>query len=256
MTIVYEERDRHSTVVGVSAATSNATHTIPKATDVPTFCPTKYIRTDASVYSVTVTDNESFSGSLFLQGDSLTIYSDGSRYRITQGGTSPSVCSPDSDPLGRVFIKESRISAGAPSDNPPEWAQGSGVTAEAELARGLILAHELTGAGWAQLDVQGQMLLTNGQSGTCSLRVYTSSSTNPAIALASATVRATHTVTIADPAGGSALGDFHWRFLLLPCGGADLANIQIWRSTFSYRRHGTDPLIIDSAGGQLTSTTS
>lgn len=256
MGLVYEVRDKRVGLVGVSAPTANVTYTIPKATDVPQFCTTRYVRTDTSVYTVVITDGDKFTTSLYTQGDSLEVFSDGARYTCARSGTEPPVCMPDADPVARVFIKDSRISAGSPSSNPPEWAQGSGVTAEAELPRGLILAHELTGQGYAQLDVVGQMLLTNGQSGTCTLRAYTSSSSDPNVALASATLRATHTVTIADPAGGSTLGDFHWRFLLLPCGDAALANIQLWRSTFSYRRHGSDSLTIDNAGGQLTSTTS
>lgn len=256
MGVAYEIRDRRISIVGLSAPTADYTHVIPAANSVSQFATTKYVRTDSSIYTVTLTDQEKFTTSLYTQGDAASVFSDGARYSVIREGAEPYVSVPESDPVDRVFIKESRISAGTPASDPPEWAQGAGVTAEAELPRGLILAHELTGAGWAQLDVQGQMLLTNGQSGTATLRIYTSSSTNPAVALGSATLRATHTVTIADPAGGSTLGDFHWRFMLMPCGDAALANIQIWRSLFSYRRHGTDPLIEDKAGGQLSSITS
>lgn len=256
MGVSFESRDKRSSLVGLNALTANYTHTIPKATDVPQFTTTRYVRTDSSPYTVVVTDNEGFWGSLNSQGDSLEVFSDASRYIATRASTTPHVSMPDADPVGRIFVRESRISAGTPASDPPEWAQGNGVTAETELPRGMILAHELTGAGWMQYDSQGQMLLTNGLSGTATLKMYTSASTDPSIALASCTLRATHTVTIADPAGGSALGDFHWRFLLMPCGDAALANVQVWRSTFSYRRHGTDPLIEDKAGGQLTSTTS
>lgn len=260
MGVAYESRDRRISIVGLSASTANYTHTIPDAKSVPQFTTTKYVRTDASIYTVVVTDGEKFTGSLYFQGDTLTVFSDGARYSVVREGGERPVCMPESDPVWRTFIRDSRISGGScvvDVGNPvAEWGQGSTVTAEAELPRGLILAHELVGSGLMQITVQGTMLVTNAMSGNIALRIYTSGSTDPAVALGSATVRATHTVTVADPAGGSALGDFVWTFQMYPLGDSALANIQVWRSLFSYRRHLTDSLIEDKAGGQLTSTTS
>ena len=113
MGVAFESRDRRISIVGLSAATANYTHTIPDAKSVPQFTTTKYVRTDASIYTVVVTDGEKFAGSLYFQGDTLTVFSDGSRYSVVREGGERPVCMPESDPVWRTFIRDSRISGGS-----------------------------------------------------------------------------------------------------------------------------------------------
>lgn len=146
----------------------------------------------------------------------------------------------------RSLVREHRYSGA-------EWAQGNGVTAETELVRALVGGRELICSGKLHYEVNGQMLVSSGSSGTLTLKLYAyNTADNPVVALASATLMFTHTVTIADPAGGAGLGDFTWELELIPLGDSDTSNKQTVRSTIEYRRHSTDTPIVDRQRAQLT----
>lgn len=174
------------------------------------------------------------------------------RLRRALGGTPSATIfhgSLEEDPVHRTVINESRISA-----SDWDWpAAESGV--ERELPRGLIVARELSGAGRYVCDAQGTLLVANGDAGDITLRVYASASTDPVVALGSATLLLTHTVAIANPGVATSVGGvFNWTLMLLPSGQADASSVQTYLSTLVYQRwsNGTpDALNTSQTTGQL-----
>ena len=136
-----------------------------------------------------------------------------------------------------------------------DWNRGSGDDTEAELPRGLVCARELTSAGRYVQHVGGELLLASGQTGSLLLKVYTysvaSGDPDPAIPLGSMTLALTHTVNLADPGGGSGLGQFGWEFEIASLGNGTMTNLQTWRSRFEYMRLSTDTAQADLNLGKL-----
>lgn len=157
----------------------------------------------------------------------------------------------EENPL-RTIIKDSHY-------NPNEFAALSGNLNEIEMPRGLVLARELTGGGHLRLRAQGQWLGINGTSGDLLLRLYTSTSNDPNVALGSASLVLTHTVPLADPGQPTTIGgQLLWELQISARGNADYTSSQDWYSKIIYQRwsHGTpdvpDTLHTHEDGGSIT----
>ena len=232
MAEAFNEREKRKHLIGVDASASAQSIVLPVGTTESPFSSIEVVRLDSSSYAALVTDGDGVAHNLPHRGSSVTLTCDGRRQykRSSEAAWAPE--SPDH--VVRQFIKDSRYNSG-------EWSNGNGTTTEVEItARGLILARELSSSGKMQIEVNGQLLVSSGSSGTLTLKLYYSTSTDPVVALGDMTAWFTDTVTISDPAGGSGLGDFTWTITVWPLGDYDTSNKQNWQSSLIYRRHSTD----------------
>ena len=176
--------------------------------------------------------------------------------RLTQlrhalGGT-PSATAysgmPQEEIVRRILIREGKLASS-------DWLQGSGVTTETDLPRGLVLARELTQSGNLHLEVKGHLNIVNGGAGNLTLRLYGSSNADPNVARGtmSAILTTPHVVAIADPgASGGSNGTFNWTLDIWPMAQPDLSNTQQYRSRVQYQRYSGDAVTTVEQIGRLT----
>ena len=146
----------------------------------------------------------------------------------------------------RSFIRECRQGT--------EWSSGVGDLTEVELARGKILARELSGPGSAHYHAKGKLQVPNGASGNLLLRLYTIShlvDAAPAVARGSMSNIALHTVPIAAPGAPAGQGILLWDFEMHSLGVGSMGSSQTWFSRVRYQRGGADPLTTHETFGQI-----
>lgn len=155
---------------------------------------------------------------------------------------------PAEDLVRRAIIRDSKLASG-------DWLQGSGVTSETDLPRGLVLGRELSSSGKLILEVRGHLNIVNGGTGNLTLRLYGSPDANPNVARGSMGTILTggHILAIADPGGaGGTNGSFLWRLEIEPLGQPDLTNTQRYKSFVEYQRYSGDAVTTSTQIGRLT----
>lgn len=161
---------------------------------------------------------------------------DPARYLVRQPQGVPSIIVypqtlPD-DPVTRVIIRDSK-------NLSSDWLTVG--TTEMELARGNLIAREMSSAGRLLIEVKGKLNVANGDSGNIALKLYASTNADPNVAKGSMTLIATHNVAVANPgASGGTDGSFRWTLEWAPNGTPDTANSQGFYSACRYQRFTTD----------------